>query len=189
MEGGHIDLAWSAPGDNGSPITAYILERKAGAEDYVTLTPPDPNALSYRDEDVAEGTKYTYRLRASNADGDAEWSNETEGERRVGPPPPITGGGGGGGGGSANRPPEITGPKSIQFPEHSTEPVATYEAQDPEGIEIRWEIEDSDHEYFRISEDGVLRFITPPDYENPVDFRLNNSYEIRLLAFDSGIPS
>ena len=184
VEGGHIDLAWSAPGDNGSPITAYILERKAGAEDYVTLTPPDPNALSYRDEDVAEGTKYTYRLRASNADGDAEWSNETEGERRVGPPPPITGGGG-----SANRPPEITGPKSIQFPEHSTEPVATYEAQDPEGTEIRWEIEDSDHEDFRISEDGVLRFITPPDYENPVDFRLNNTYEIRLLAFDSGIPS
>ena len=112
VEGGHIDLAWSASGDNGSPISAYILERKAGADDYVTLTPPDPNALSYRDEDVAEGTTYTYRLRASNADGDAEWSNEAEGERRVGPPPPITGGGGGGGGESANRPPEIQGPRA-----------------------------------------------------------------------------
>ncbi len=29
----------------------------------------------------------------------------------------------------------------------------------------------------------------PPDYENPIDFRLSNTYEIRLLAFDSGIPS
>ena len=104
-------------------------------------------------------------------------------------PPTPGGGGGGGGGGSSNRAPEITGPKSLQYPEHSTEPVATYEAEDPEGTEIRWEIEDSDSEHFRISDEGVLRFITPPDYENPVDFRLNNTYEIRLLAFDSGRPS
>ena len=99
------------------------------------------------------------------------------------------GGGGGGGGGSANRPPEITGPKNLQYPENSTEPVATYEAVDPEGTAIRWEIEDTDEEHFRISEDGVLSFKKPPDYENPVDFRLNNTYEIRLLAFDSGRPS
>ena len=111
------------------------------------------------------------------------------------PPPPPTpspprggGGGGGSGGGSSNRPPEITGPKRLQFPEQNTEPVATYKGEDPEGHEIRWEIEDSDHEHFRISEDGVLSFITPPDYENPVDFRLNNTYEIRLLVVDSGIP-
>ena len=191
VKGGHIDLTWSKPGDNGSPITSYELERKAGAEDYVTVTPPDPNALSYRDEDVVKGTLYIYQLRSSNFDGDAEWSNKAEGQLRVAPPPPITGGGGGGGGGggSANRPPEITGPKSLQYLEHSTEPVATYEAEDPEGTEIRWEIQDSDNEHFRITEDGVLHFITPPDYENPVDFRLNNTYEIRLLAFDSGIPS
>ena len=192
-EGGHIDLTWSKPGDNGSPITSYELERKAGTDDYVTLAPPDPNALSYRDEDVTEGTLYTYRLRARNADGHAEWSNEAEAQLRVAPPPPITGGegggGGGGGGGSANRPPEITGPKSLQYPEHGTEPVASYEAEDPEGTKISWQIEDSDHEHFRISAEGVLRFITPPDYENPVDFRLNNTYEIRLLAVDSGIPS
>ena len=109
------------------------------------------------------------------------------------PPPPPTPspprGGGGGGGGSSNRPPEITGPKSLRHPEHSTEPVATYKGEDPEGTAIRWEIEDSDHEHLRISEDGVLSFKKPPDYENPVDFRLNNTYEIRLLAFDSGIPS
>ena len=35
----------------------------------------------------------------------------------------------------------------------------------------------------------MLSFKKPPDYENPVDFRLNNTYEIRLLAFDSGRPS
>ena len=105
------------------------------------------------------------------------------------PPPPRTGGGGDGGGGSANRPPEVDGPKNLQYPEHGTEPVATYKAEDPEGTAIRWEIEDTDEEHFRISEDGILSFIKPPEYENPVDFRLNNTYEIRLLAFDSGTPS
>ena len=98
------------------------------------------------------------------------------------------GSGGGGGGGSSNRPPEITGPKNIQYPEHGTEPVATYEAEDPEGHEITWQIEDKDAEHFRISEDGVLTFKTPPDYENPVDFRLNNTYDIRLIAVDNGTP-
>ena len=56
------------------------------------------------------------------------------------PSPPRGSGGGGGGGGSSNRPPEITGPKSLRYPEHGTEPVATYEAEDPEGTAIRWEI-------------------------------------------------
>ncbi len=99
-----------------------------------------------------------------------------------------SGGGSSGGGGRANRPPEITGPKSIQYPEHSTEPVATYKAEDPDDHEITWQIENKDAEHFRISEDGVLTFKTPPDYENPVDFRLNNTYDIRLIAVDNGTP-
>ena len=97
-------------------------------------------------------------------------------------------GGGGGGGGSSNRAPDIEGPRNLQYPENSTAPVATYEAVDPEGTAISWQIEDSDAEHFQISEDGVLTFVNPPDYENPVDFRLNNTYEIRLIARDSGIP-
>ncbi len=97
-EGGHIDLAWSAPVDNGSPITAYTLERKDDVNDFVALTAPDPNARSYRDEGVVRGTEYTYRIRAANADGTAAWSNEATGETRV-IPLPVSGGGGGGGGG------------------------------------------------------------------------------------------
>ena len=83
----HIDLTWSAPGDNGSPITSYELQRKSGAEDYVRLPAPDPNALSYRDEDVVENTEYTYQLRAVNSDGQAEWSNEATARASTPPPP------------------------------------------------------------------------------------------------------
>ena len=98
-EGGHIDLSWSAPADNGSPITAYALERKEGDSDFVALAPPDPNALSYRDEDVVIDVEYTYRLRASNLDGNAEWSNEATAQTRFIPPTPVSGSSGGGGGG------------------------------------------------------------------------------------------
>ena len=82
----------------------------------------------------------------------------------------------------------MDGPKSLQYDEHGTVPLGTYEAEDPEGTEITWQIEDTDAEHFRISEDGVLTFVKSPDYENPIDFRLNNTYEIRLMAVDSGIP-
>ena len=111
----HIDLRWSAPGDNGSPITRYELERKKDGGSYALVSPgPGVAATTYRDSQVSVGTTYTYQLRAVNADGDAEWSNEataTARETRPPPPPPITcGGGGGGGGGGAllNRSPEFT---------------------------------------------------------------------------------
>lgn len=103
---------------------------------------------------------------------------------------PITrnSGGSSGSGGSSNRPPSIEGPRSLQYDEHSTDPVATYVAVDPDGTPVTWSIQDTDADHFQISDDGVLSFKTPPDYENPVDFRLNNTYEIRILATDSGIP-
>ena len=106
---------------------------------------------------------------------------------RSSPPPPKRNTGGGGGGGS-NRPPKVDGPKNIQYDEHGTEPLATFEAEDPENTEITWQIEDTDAEHFRITEYGVLTFVKPPDHENPIDFRLNNSDQIRLMAVDGGIP-
>ena len=95
----HIDVTWSRPGDNGNPLTRYELERKEAGENYAPVTPgPGVAATTYRDEEVTAGTTYTYQLRAVNADGDAEWSNEATATARL--TPPITGGGGGGGGGS-----------------------------------------------------------------------------------------
>ncbi len=102
---GHIDVTWSPPGDNGSAVTGYALERKAGTDDYAPVFPrPPQGTTSYRDENVLEDTEYTYRLRALNEDGAAAWSNEPV-ARLLPPPPPVSsgggnsGGGGGGGGG------------------------------------------------------------------------------------------
>ena len=93
-----IELSWSRPSDNGSPITRYELERKEESESYA-LVSPDPSvaATTYRDSQVSTGTTYTYQLRAVNADGDAGWSNEATATARVTPTPSPrrTGGGGG----------------------------------------------------------------------------------------------
>ena len=97
----HIDVTWSTPGDNGSLITRYELERKEAGESYALVTPGlGGAATTYRDSQVSAGTTYTYQLRAGNADGNAEWSNEataTARETPPPPPPPVIGGGGGGG--------------------------------------------------------------------------------------------
>ena len=108
-----IELSWARPSDNGSPITRYELERKEAGESYALVTPePSVAATTYRDSQVSAGTTYTYQLRAFNADGDGEWSNEATATARDAPPPPPpppprTGGGGGGGGAPQNRAPEF----------------------------------------------------------------------------------
>ena len=191
-----LQVSWSQPSSI-TDITGYDLQyRESDSGDSWTPETVSGPDRSHTIENLTKGTTYEVQVRARNADGPGAWSVSATGTPGGVPPPPPPpprrgsgGGGGGGGGGSSNRAPSVDGPKSLQYPEHSTEPVATYEAEDPEGTAIRWEIEDTDEEHFRISEDGVLSFRKPPDYENPVDFRLNNTYEIRLLAFDSGIPS
>ena len=64
---------------------------------------------------------------------------------------------------NVNEEPEITRPAdtAITYTENDTVPVATFSATDPERDPIQWTV---DSDAFTIS-DGVLRFLTPPDYE------------------------
>ena len=85
----HIDLTWRTPDDNGTPITRYELERKEVGGSYALVTNgPGVAATTYRDTQVEAGTTYTYQLRAVNADGDAEWSNDLTATAKNPPPPP-----------------------------------------------------------------------------------------------------
>ena len=84
-----IELSWARPSDNGSPITRYELERKEAGESYALVSPgPGVAATTYRDSQVSAGTTYTYQLRAVNADGDGQWSDEATATARETPPPP-----------------------------------------------------------------------------------------------------
>ncbi len=172
----HIDLTWSMPGDNGSPITRYELERKETGGSYALVGPgPGVAATTYRDSQVTTGMTYTYQLRAFNIDGDAEWSNEATAIARVTrppPPPPRTGGGGGGGGGAPlNRSAEFTdGSMTDRSIAENTpagtdigEPVA---ATDREDDTLTYSLRGTDAESFDIDPaTGQLLTKAPLDYE------------------------
>ena len=74
-----------------------------------------------------------------------------------------------------NEPPEvedadgdpITSPVAVNYAEDDGGAVATYSAEDPEGLNVSWDLRGADASLFTI-ENGVLEFVSPPDFENPV---------------------
>ena len=56
--------------------------------------------------------------------------------------------------------------------ENLTGAVANYQAEDPDGLGIRWEVTGPDAVDFTLT-DGTLKFKTPPDFENATDRGLN----------------
>src|SRR3954462_4406410 len=61
--GAHV--AWSAPSDGGSPITAYTVTSSPGARTCTDMTA----ALSCDVTGLTNGTPYTFTVTATNADG------------------------------------------------------------------------------------------------------------------------
>ncbi len=186
-KGGHIDLTWTAPGDNGSPITSYELERKAGADDYIRLTAPDPKALSYRDEGVVEDTEYTYRLRAINEDGEADWSNDPSSSLRAvpPPPPPVTGGGGGGGFGPAPVAPSFADgfrtTRTIAANVRSGGPIGEpVTATHPDDLDVTYSLSGTDAALFTVDEEtGQIRV------REGTELTIGRTYTMNLTATDS----
>ena len=65
------------------------------------------------------------------------------------------------------------GPQTKDYPENSTAAVANYQAVDPDKVNnIFWYVYGTDAADFTIV-GGQLRFVDPPDYENPTDRGLN----------------
>lgn len=71
-----VDLTWI---DNASDEASFILERidHAAGPDWIVIEPElGANVTIYSDTTVLEGHQYTYRLRASNSDGDSASTQE-----------------------------------------------------------------------------------------------------------------
>lgn len=71
------------------------------------------------------------------------------------------------------------------FLENSEDQVAEFDAIDPEGQPIRWQLSGNDSADFSVNE-GVLTFTFPPDFENPADQNRDNVYEVTVEARDPG---
>ena len=82
-----------------------------------------------------------------------------------------------------NRPPVLDGPSSVNYAENSTPSVASYSADDPEDDSITWAVQGIDSAAFAIT-DGVLEFLTPPNFENPGDHDGDNEYVVEVVATD-----
>ena len=86
---------------------------------------------------------------------------------------------------NVDEPPTITEPTEadIPYPEHATEPVATFAATDPEGEAVRWSLLAGADDFSIGESDGELRFTTPPDYKTDAD----NDYEVTVQASDGNL--
>ena len=81
--------------------------------------------------------------------------------------------------------------EAIEYPEGSEAPVAAYVAVDPDdGDEITWTLAQDGTDDFTI-ENGVLEFMSPPDFENPKGGSSDNSntYMVTVTATDNGTPT
>ena len=83
-----------------------------------------------------------------------------------------------------NEAPALSGPSAADFTERGDAPVATYAADDPEGGDVSWSLGGADAASFEISATGVLRFLTPPDFNTPGDADRDNAYEVQVQITD-----
>jgi fibronectin type 3 domain-containing protein len=85
-----VSLSWS---DNSNNEIGFKIQRKTGATGtYVDIRTTGANATSYTDNDTAlrDGTVYYYRVCATNATGDSEFSNEANGTTPLAKPTSAT---------------------------------------------------------------------------------------------------
>ncbi len=84
-----ITITWTAPADNGSPITAYTIERCTTASGSCTSSWTNSGTTATTSHTITgleNGAVYGIRIRATNAHGDGEWSATVLGNTVAFPP-------------------------------------------------------------------------------------------------------
>jgi hypothetical protein len=68
----HLSLQWT---DNSSNETSFLIDRSTDGTNFTQITSVGANVTTYKDVNLAPGTKYYYRVRASNANGNSAYTN------------------------------------------------------------------------------------------------------------------
>lgn len=157
-----VNLNWI---DNATNETAYRVERKTGGGSYVPVLSTGANLISYTDGNITAGTTYTYRVIASNADGDSAPSNEFT----------------------------ITTTAAVTAPAGASNVTASYDATSGK-VTLGWTDNSTNETGFRIERRTVLggtativgtaaaNAITFPDVG---PFSASTTYYYRVIAFNS----
>src|SRR5947208_3410777 len=104
---------------------------------------------------------------------------------------PACSGGGSGGSGTptptptpGNQPPAFTSARAASVVENVTDAYQAT-ASDPEGNALTWSIAGgADAARFSITSTGLVRFVSPPDFEAPADSGQDNIYDVQLGVSD-----
>ena len=83
-----------------------------------------------------------------------------------------------------NEPPALSGPSAVEFVEGGDDSVGAYAALDADGDEVSWSVGGADAASFEISAEGVLRFLSPPDFDAPGDADGDNAYQVQVRVTD-----
>ena len=87
---GEVTLSWSAPSDNGSAITHYMVQYQVwGTEDFTTVGPFSASTRSTTIGSLTNGTNYIFEVAAENEYGLGAYSYGAQ-AMPVGPPPAPT---------------------------------------------------------------------------------------------------
>ena len=160
-EGGAV--TWTATGADGSAFTMDARGALAFAN------PPDFDAP--RDADGDNVYQVTVQARDAAFNPASLEVTVTVTNTNEGVEPTI----------STRRPPS-------SYRENGTSAVYTFRASDPQRGAIEWSLTGTDAGDFAITRDssgrGVLAFVSPPDFENPVDGNQDNEYELAVVATD-----
>lgn len=97
---GQVTVSWSAPADNGAPVTGYTVEITAPVTQSVSLSAA---TTRYTFTGLTNDTEYTFTVKAVNAIGAGEAA-----EVKATPKASSGGNGGGGGGGGSSAPADDT---------------------------------------------------------------------------------
>ena len=81
-----VDLSWT---DEGTNETGFEVQRRTGSGSFTTVETTDADATDWTDSGLSECTTYTYRIRAVNAAGASDWSNEASATTPDETPPTI----------------------------------------------------------------------------------------------------
>ena len=87
---GRIDLSWSTPGNNGSTISGYFIERSTNGSSYSTLVSnTGTTGTTYSDTGLTSSQQYWYRVSAINAAGTGDASTAASATATTVPQAPV----------------------------------------------------------------------------------------------------
>lgn len=79
VRSGQVKLTWTAPSDNGSAISDYLIEQSVDGTTWTTVPDGVSTSTTSSVAGLTNGSQYWFRVAATNAVGRSEWSTITSG--------------------------------------------------------------------------------------------------------------